>query len=1103
MNLRVTDKDGASSTAAPTSFQVSNGAPQVSIGNIPTLPREGTAIQLNGIVLDPGFDDPVRRSQFQYQWSVLRNGATYPVANTTGINLSFVPVDEGVYAVTFTAIDEYGQASTQPAEITLNVANVAPSVTIHGQQPEMDEGSTLSLSRTITDPGSLDQFPLTVWTVFKDGLLINSAEQASYQFNPGDNGTYTIQVTSQDNSGATSQPDSVTIQVNNVIPSQIQIAGLPSSAIEGQSIPLSISKIDPGFEDTFAYRWKVLRNGESYLSFELTNASWTFTPSDNGQYEFEVKTRDDDMSVEEALTVTASLTVTNRAPTVAPQLSPASPVAEGSTAAFSLTNPEDASDDAAAGFSYAFDLDNDGNFEISNQSSATTVVSFPISGQRVLRGRITDKDGASTVYTMNVDVINVAPTISSFSGPATINQGSSGEFSGSFVDPGVDTWFGLAEIRKQGQSNSIQVPLVINNDHSFSLSHTFGLYGTYDVTATIFDRDGGASAPVTHSIVVNNLAPSLDLGQTVHVKQGRTLNRTVSFTDPGLDPWQATVDYDTSDSAPAADLPVNADSKTMMLSHIYNVAGTFNIGVNVNDGVSNDSKSLQVVVDPNEAPVAIKQTPNLVVKQGFSYASDYANLALIFDDPDGFVTELVYSVEGNTNPSLVHASLCGTSLSLAFDPQFAGSGTITLRATDIVGEYAEVSFTVTVLAKDTTAPTSAVNPLPPKATSLDIPVSVTGSDPAGPLNSEVSGVREYDMFVAIGSGPYTKFATVPATNPSTIYRSESNRTLYFKSVARDNVGNVEPVSPVADTVIVVGDFDAPLTQATSAVANSSGLYTVIMQGGDSGGSGLAYFDLYVSTDGGVSEFVSSTPAGVANSQGTFSGQTLYQARTDSVLHSYRFFTIGRDSASNIESAPLAPADLLVSAQFGVPTLQAVGIDVQQNAAQRSFIRYLDVLFSKEDGLENLLQLNPFKVERFALDAVNPTINSGTEVTGYSVSKVGNMARLDWGINGLTGNRNTNALDGFYRILIDGNSNGNYNDAVDSYFEFTRIFGDANGDEVVDASDIALINSQTGRSGSNLNGDIDGSLAVNAVDRLRAQSNLNKRLADHLRPMLDD
>ena len=114
-----------------------------------------------------------------------------------------------------------------------------------------------------------------------------------------------------------------------------------------------------------------------------------------------------------------------------------------------------------------------------------------------------------------------------------------------------------------------------------------------------------------------------------------------------------------------------------------------------------------------------------------------------------------------------------------------------------------------------------------------------------------------------------------------------------------------------------------------------------------------------------------------------------------------------------------------------------------------------------------------------------------------------MARLDWGINGLTGNRNTNALDGFYRILIDGNSNGNYNDAVDSYFEFTRIFGDANGDEVVDASDIALINSQTGRSGSNLNGDIDGSLAVNAVDRLRAQSNLNKRLADHLRPMLDD
>jgi hypothetical protein len=1103
VTLRVTDKDGASTTATPQSFPVGNGAPQVSIGDIPSQPREGTAIQLKGIVLDPGFDDPIRRAQFQYQWSVLRNGVTYSVANTTDINLSFVPVDDGIYAVTFTSIDEYGLASTQPAEITLNVANVAPSVTIHGQQATMNEGSTLSLSRSITDPGNLDQFPLTVWNIFKDGLLIGSYEQTDYSFNPGDNGTYTIQVISQDNGGAISQPASITIQVNNVVPSQIQIAGLPSSASEGQSIPLSISKQDPGYADTFVYQWKVLRNGESYLSFEQPTAAWTFTPSDDGNYEFEVKVRDDDMSAEEALTATASLTVTNRAPTASPQLAPASPITEGSTAEFRLSSPVDSVSDTEAGFTFAFDLDNDGSFEISNQPSGVTSVSFPTSGQRVLRGRITDKDGASTIYTFNVEVQNVSPTISSFFGPLTVNQGSPVEFSGTFVDPGQETWFGRAEIRKQGQNTSIEVPLVIHNNQSFTLLHTFGAYGTYDVTATIFDRDGGASVPISQSIVVQNIAPALVLGPTLHVKQGRTFSRTISFTDPGLDPWQATVDYDTSDSSSAVSLAINDASKTMLLSHTYNLAGTFNIGVTVDDGLNFDSKILQVVVDPNVAPVVIKQIPNLTVRQGFTYASDYADLALIFDDPDGYVTELSYSVQGNSNPSLVHASLCGPELSLAFDPRYSGTATITLRAVDIVGEYAEVSFDVVVLARDTTAPTSFVNPLPPKATSLDIPISVTGSDPAGPANSEVSGVREYDLYVAAGSGPYTKFATIPASNPTTIYRAESNRTLYFKSVARDNVGNLEPVSSVADTVIVVGDFDAPVTQTTSATANSSGLYNVFMQGGDTGGSGLAYFDLYVSMDGGVSELVSTIPAGTPNAQGTYAAQAQYQARTDNAPHTYRFFSIGRDAASNIEQAPLAPADLIVSGQFGVPPLQAVGIDVQQNALQRSYIRYLDVLFSKEDGLDSLLQLNPIKIERFALDAAAAPINTGTEVTGYSISKMGNKARIDWGINGITGNRNTNALDGFYRVLIDGNSNGNYNDAVDSIFEFARIFGDATGDETIDAADIALINSQIGRSGSNLNGDIDGSLAVNAVDRLRAQSNLNKRLADHLRPMLDD
>ena len=179
--------------------------------------------------------------------------------------------------------------------------------------------------------------------------------------------------------------------------------------------------------------------------------------------------------------------------------------------------------------------------------------------------------------------------------------------------------------------------------------------------------------------------------------------------------------------------------------------------------------------------------------------------------------------------------------------------------------------------------------------------------------------------------------------------------------------------------------------------------------------------------------------------------------------------------------------------------------MQLGAIQRSFIRYLDVLFSQESGLADLLLLNPFKVEKFSLNATNVALNSGTEVSGYTVSRVGNRARLDWGTTGITGNRSNNAGDGFYRILVDGNADGDYLDATDKVFEFARILGDANGDATMDVADLIIVDAQLGRSGSNLNGDVDGSNFVNATDRSRVNSQiaLGRRLADSLRPLLDD
>ncbi len=191
--------------------------------------------------------------------------------------------------------------------------------------------------------------------------------------------------------------------------------------------------------------------------------------------------------------------------------------------------------------------------------------------------------------------------------------------------------------------------------------------------------------------------------------------------------------------------------------------------------------------------------------------------------------------------------------------------------------------------------------------------------------------------------------------------------------------------------------------------------------------------------------------------------------------------------------------------FAANSLIASGIDVQLGGQQRSYIRYVDILFNNETGLTDLLLLNPISVERFALDATSVAPGSGTPVPGFAANVVGDKIRLDWGINGITGSRTTNTGDGFYRIRVDGNGDGDYLDAVDQVFEFARILGDANGDYEVTTADRVIVDSQIGRTGLNLNGDVDGSGAVNSTDRLRVNSQitLNRKLASHLKPLVDD
>ncbi|MFO0941313.1 MAG: hypothetical protein U0930_11140 [Pirellulales bacterium] len=943
------------------------------------------------------------------------------------------------------------------------------------------------------------------WNVTKNGLPFATSTTSSYAFNPTDNGTYLVSLSVTDNSSAASTPVQATIAVTNVAPVITGLQGWVSQISERSALPLTVQVSDPGADDTFIYNWIVTRNALPYSSVSQSSPNFWFQPSDDGLYEIRVEVRDDDMPSGSEVATTRTVTVNNVAPTATVSL-PSTAILEGSSFSFGLVSPADSTADQLAGFSYAFDLNGDGDFEVTGVAQSTQLVSAPSSGPRNLQVKITDKDGSASVYPVVVDVQNVPTAVTSLNVPTSAFQGAPVKISGTFTDPGAEVFVGNATIQRVGDLESTTIPITIFPNNTFEFTQSFGKVGTYSITVVVNDTELGQPVTMTRSIQIDNVAPTLDIGiAQSSVKAGRPFSRSVGFVDPGTDTWQVIVDYDTSDNVPGSSATFDPVTHTVQLQNTYLAAGNYNVGITVNDGLSSGSGSLTVNVSPNVLPNVQRTLPSFTVNQGYSQTSTFANLREYFDDLDGSAEELLFSISGNSNNALVQPRFQDANLGFSFDASLAGTSLVTVRATDVAGDFVEQTMSVVVRSRDVTSPNSTVNTLPSRATSLAIPISVTGNDPAGPANSQVSGVREYDLYVAEGSGAFTKFATVPASNPNTTFQAQSNKTYFFRSVARDNVGNVESKPVASEAQIIVGDFDSPVTQVTSAVANSSGLYSVQMSGTDSGGGALQYLDLYVSIDDGTAELVATSTAGAPNASGVYQASANYQARVDGVAHKYRFFSVGRDSAGNIEQAPGLLSDVVTTATFNSSGLAATGIDVQLGAQQRSYIRFVDILFNSETGINELLLLNPIKVERFALDATNVTPETGTAVTGFTANKVGDHVRLDWGVNGITGSRTSNAGDGFYRVLIDGNGDGDFVDAVDKFFEFGRILGDANGDYSVTVADRDIVDAQLGRTGSNLNGDVDGSGAVNSTDRTRVNNQiaLNRAMSNSLKSLVDD
>ena len=701
VSLTATDDDlGTVSTT--TTVTVSNVAPALVSVLGSSISENGTAT-VTATISDPGSQDVF---SVQVNWGEgspdtitglgLTNasgsiGATsYSwIAASRALTLSHQYLDDNPtgtlsdnYTVSLTATDD--DLGTVSTTTTVTVSNVAPAlVSVLGSS--ISENGTASVTATISDPGSKDIFSVQVnWgegspdTITGLGLTNASgsigatsyswiassrALTLSHQYlddNPtgtsSDN--YTVSLTATDDDLSVSPVVTTTVTVNNVAPI-VSILGIPVAPNEGTPITLTAGISDPGTLDTFTYSWIVTKNGNPYALG--SSSSITFTPNDNASYGVSLSVNDDDGGIG---ATSATIIVNNVAPTIA--LTGASSINEGTSYSLTLGTITDPGSDTVTTWIVNW---GDGGVNVYSAGGVKTHLyddNAAVSGPIVVD--LIDEDGyhaaaGSLVRTVN----NVAPSgFAINSGP--VNEGSSatvlvvGQTDPSTADTTAGFTYGYdfnndgdfvdaGEIASTTLS-SVSVPSSYLDNNPSRIVHV-----------QIRDKDGGATNLFT-TIVVNNVAPVVTAGPNAVALASSPFSRTITFTDPGNEPfWTASIDWN-GDSI--TDQTFTTTSHSFNISHTYNpieIGNVYNVSVSVNDGTVTSVGTFQLTVVADTFRVTNFQTYASGFDVTFNRAPDLADLNLYSGIPVGFQASdvlVVGSTVGQVKGSIVWSAATNT-----------------------------------------------------------------------------------------------------------------------------------------------------------------------------------------------------------------------------------------------------------------------------------------------------------------------------------------------------------------------------------------------------------------------------------------------------------